>query len=69
VKSYTAPDDNIHFDLIEGDPGYSVTSYPKDMKGCIGRLADQLLERIGGAAFTDKALVSPRRAAPSPSGM
>ncbi|HWW83022.1 MAG TPA: hypothetical protein VNZ26_05430 [Vicinamibacterales bacterium] len=20
---YTAPDDNIHFDLIEGDPGYA----------------------------------------------
>jgi hypothetical protein len=50
-ETYTAPDDNIHFDLIEGDPGYSVTRCPRDMKGCIGRLAETLLERFGGAAL------------------
>jgi hypothetical protein len=47
VKTYTAPDDNVHFSLLEGDPGYTVTRYPKDMEGCIERLADKLLERIG----------------------
>jgi hypothetical protein len=55
VTNYTAPDDNIYFDLIEGDPGYSVTRYPRDMEGCIGRLAEKLLERIGRSLPGDDA--------------
>ena len=53
VKTYSAPDDNIHMDLIEGDPGYSVTRYPRDMEGCIGQLADQVLERFGGSVLAE----------------
>ena len=49
VKTYTSPDDNISFSLLEGDPSYVVTRYPRDMEGCIGRLADTLLEKIGSS--------------------
>ena len=47
VKNYTAPDDDVHFSVLEGAPAYTVTRYPKDMEGCLSRLADRLLERIG----------------------
>ena len=35
-------------DMVEGEEGpWIVTRHPRDMKGCIGRMADRLLERLG----------------------
>jgi dihydrofolate reductase len=51
VKTYTSPNDNVSFQLLEGDPAYYVTRWPRDMDGFVERLADTLLERFGGPLF------------------
>ena len=52
VKTYTSPTDDIKLDVVEGEEGpWIVTRYPRDMEGCIRRMADQLLESLGGSAL------------------
>jgi hypothetical protein len=64
VKSYSAPGAHIMMDIVEGEEGpWRVTRYPRDMDGCIGRLADQLRARLG-ASVLGKGAVPPRRAWP-----
>ncbi len=57
MKTYTPPDDNISFQIFEGDPAYVVTRYPRDMKGGLGRLPERLALAYGApaAAFLEDA--------------
>jgi hypothetical protein len=48
VTTYTGADiENIGMSLLEGDPVYSVTRYPRDMNAFFARLAEQLFVRLG----------------------
>jgi len=54
VTTYTGADiENIGMSLLEGDPVYSVTRYPRDMNAFFARLAEQLFVRLGHRLLAD----------------